>query len=268
MTSLIQQIVDQLVLLNKPGLLDWVAAVGSSLTFFVICFYIFQYIKNNRRHKYEKAIEFANLYAKEVLPYVGYILMLYESANVEDIMHKVRNAELKDFDYEEYMKILSDSEQQRLKEAFNNISIDKYIQAHEKYFYTPYPDCITSFDINNLPGYIAPPNDKEQMLFRIFTAEYNGIVSRLLNTLETIAMGYVLKVADERVVYCSLHQSYFDAIRILFLKIAPLNDKAEDRYFSYIAKLYQLWDGRHNSQRTEKAKFSVRLGFPGKPLTG
>jgi hypothetical protein len=268
MESYLEAITDLLTSIAAPSLLSWIAAIGSSLTLLVVCFYIFQYINNNRRHKYEKAIEYANIYANEVLPQMGYIYELYDSANVEDILHKVRNAKLSDFDYTEYDAILTANEKRNFENAFRNLDLNKYVQAHEKHFQNPYPYCITSLDLENIPEYIEPAKNVEKMLIQMYSFEYDKLCEHILNTLETIAMGYILKVANEKVVYCSLHQSFIKTAEILYLKIAPKNIKPEDKLYSYIARLYREWKTRSEDSKTQKAKLSEKLGFLGKPLQG
>lgn len=262
----LNRIIEQLMIENQPGFLSWVAAIGPILTFFVLSFYIYQYINSNKRKKYEKSIDFVNFYSEEILPFVGYILDVYRKANIEDILHKIAHSKLYNFNFEEYSNILTENEQQRAVSAIDNLEVCTFMELHEKYFLTPYPESLskTNFDKDS---HLDCTLDMKRMLKRIYINEFKSLCVKTLNSLEAISIGFILNVADERIVYCSMYYSFLETVKILYFKIASLNNKAENKYYTYLIKLYRVWDTRYNSSKTKKAKVFDQIGFPGKPLS-
>lgn len=63
----------------------------------------------------------------------------------------------------------------------------------------------------------------------------------ILNDLEAFCMAFVHNIADDRVVYRSLHQSFFEIIQIYYYKIASRNISEKDCYYTNIISLYSKW---------------------------
>lgn len=84
-------------------------------------------------------------------------------------------------------------------------------------------------------------------------ANYNFFAERidLLNTLEWFAMTLNTGVADENVIYQSLHQLILSYIRLEYPTIAKYNTDASgaDQYFTNIIQLYNRWQARESEQR-------------------
>lgn len=81
---------------------------------------------------------------------------------------------------------------------------------------------------------------------------------QILNKLEAFSMAFNHKVADESVVYQSLHQMFFTTVKTLYIKIAIVNEYEKDKYYTNIIKLFNDWDKRYkkierkNKKRKEK----------------
>lgn len=72
----------------------------------------------------------------------------------------------------------------------------------------------------------------------------NEVVAAILNNLEYFAMHFTHGTADETVVYQSLHQSYLDIVRALYLNISKENARANSKYYTNIIELYRIWSER------------------------
>lgn len=67
-------------------------------------------------------------------------------------------------------------------------------------------------------------------------------IEQLLNVLEYFSMYLVTGVADESVVYQSLHQTFFRIVRMLYSWIAGMNKNPKDKYYTNIIALYKTWN--------------------------
>ena len=73
------------------------------------------------------------------------------------------------------------------------------------------------------------------------------MLSQFLNELEWFCMNFNCEIADETVVYQSLHQAFISTVQILYFSIAIQNDgSSSDRYFINIADLYNKWKTRED----------------------
>lgn len=73
----------------------------------------------------------------------------------------------------------------------------------------------------------------------------NGV----LNKLEFFAMSFISGIADERVVYQSLHQSFFTTIGFFYPRICSINSKGgKDKFYTNIIELYNIWKKREKEQ--------------------
>lgn len=80
-----------------------------------------------------------------------------------------------------------------------------------------------------------------------YTIEFSNVVYGTLNNLEYFCMYFNIGIADDLVVYQSIHQSFFDIIKILYFDIALENNEGKDKYYTNIIKLYSKWIKIYNS---------------------
>jgi hypothetical protein len=263
MVDQLQRISEQLSKLGEPNWCFDLTSIGSLLTVLVISFYIYQYSKNNKRKKYEKALEYANIYAKEIIPAIGYILGIYKRANISEILHKIEQYDLVCFDQDELNRILSNEEQNKCKDAIYSVSINEFIAAREMYLGAPLPDVLEKINISELTS-----EKRTKIIRKYLLYEFEGIQCNSLNLLESMAMGFSLRVADREVVYSSLHQTFFRTIQVLYFTIASHNKTETDKFFTYVTDLYVSWRKKYKKSLMKKAKLSRKLSLPCKPLAG
>ena len=99
--------------------------------------------------------------------------------------------------------------------------------------------------------------------------EFRLYLQNLANKLEWFAMNFNHNVADERKVYPSLHQTFFDLVHRLYYYISVKNVSEFDRLYSNIRELYVLWYKRYqNAQRTElRSDTTMQAEIKGKNLS-
>lgn len=74
-----------------------------------------------------------------------------------------------------------------------------------------------------------------------------------LNKLEYMCMYFYTNMADDDIVYRSLHQSFLSTITLLYVFIANLNETSSNKYYTNIIFLFNRWKRRYiQDSRIEK----------------
>lgn len=81
------------------------------------------------------------------------------------------------------------------------------------------------------------------------------LINDTLNSMEAICMYFNYGVADESVVYQSLHQSFLATVKLLYVTIAERNLQGKDKYFTNIIQMYNRWNERYESKCKEEIEF-------------
>lgn len=82
---------------------------------------------------------------------------------------------------------------------------------------------------------------------------WSSTITNLLNKLESIAMEFNTELADDDVVYHSLHQLYIKTIKTLYPQICNLNNgNVSDKYYSNIIELYVKWSDKNSRENDEE----------------
>ena len=67
-----------------------------------------------------------------------------------------------------------------------------------------------------------------------------------LNKLEYIAMNFISDIADDKIVYNSLHQLFFSYVELNYFYIANLNSNGKkDKFYMNIIELYKKWKTKY-----------------------
>ena len=84
--------------------------------------------------------------------------------------------------------------------------------------------------------------------------EFIHEVTRLLNNLEWFAMSCRYGLADEKMLYQSLHQTFLSHIWLLYFYICKSNFNNEDKLYTNIIWLFNLWKDRLRSIQLQTLK--------------
>lgn len=82
-------------------------------------------------------------------------------------------------------------------------------------------------------------------------------VSGVLNNIEYFAMNFAHGVADDSVVYRSLHQSYINIMQLLYFNISNLNNSSSDKYYLNAIELYNKWRLQKDKDTNEKKMMDI-----------
>ncbi len=68
-----------------------------------------------------------------------------------------------------------------------------------------------------------------------------SLIKNTLNKLEYFCMYFNSDVADNKTVYQSLHQTFFDVIQCLYVFIASMNVSDKDKYYTNVIQVFFTW---------------------------
>lgn len=249
-----------------------IVCVGSIATAVSLVFLIKQTSTLQKTYEYttdwqckEKAVELARYYKDCILSNVSYINTVLKGTDALSLLDKIRNGDINMFTRDELTSLVGSQINERIEEkiknphnlkAFilvrnhhkedthkpynaNDIMIDRWIQSMRK---NSSANC--SADINNVSN--SEDNDSmstEQLIDALYL-EFQDIISDTLNNLEYFAMNFITGVADESVVFQSLHQTYLGIVRALYANISFQNANPKDKFYTNIIELYRIWAER------------------------
>ncbi|MBC5626072.1 hypothetical protein H8S10_11460 [Clostridium sp. NSJ-49] len=217
-----------------------------------------------------KAIELAELYANKLMSNISYLSRVYSEAKIEEEFKHIRYNELKEFDRDELKKMFNTKKIEEIDRKLNNISIDILIKSS---IYLG--DCVNDNKLNNYfearecrfmsrevaaevsatldekskksLNKILLKNKKKESYYDLhYQKLYTDTLNDTLNTLEYFCMYFNSGVADEETVYQSLHQSFLSMVKVLYFRIAYVNESGKDKYYTNIIELYNKWSDRYH----------------------
>ena len=228
-----------------------------------IALVFFQLKKMNEQLEYDKSVvkrqkamdmayEFSQLIEQEL----GYVLSVLSSdIGFQQKISKKEKNEYIEFDLVEESNIYGfSSEDVKKIMTASSYSCSILYQAYFNFFIEDFEKSVF-YEISNhnfdVKMAIAANKSRELNLIDFNTKvmkTFEDSTLFLLNKLEWISMYFIQKLADEDIVYQSLHQTYLKSIEMLYFKIVGYNDgNGTDKYFTNIIALYVLWQ--------EKKKF-------------
>ena len=222
--------------------IDW-ATVSSIATALSMIFVAHQsrLMKKSFRYNCEwqekaKAVELACTYKDKILPNTSYLstFMRLTNSGILDMVKSVKR------NTDNLPALLALRER-----CSSRVDIIARNQTNELY--------------SSLSSFLSSPPDKEQMDKALFIlwSEFNEIQIETLNSLEFFAMNFTSEVADETMVFQSLHQTYLNIVQLLYYQIAIRNTNVKDKYYTNIIALYHTWSARdlENENKANEAVF-------------
>jgi hypothetical protein len=297
--------VDEKLMKTSELLYYWFSIVGVIIALSGLLFIWFQFklLRNqlllytreaNTRFDYqrkEKAIEMAKEFSK-FLNTTGYINSIMNNFEIYKLINK------EDFDYHNLIDFDIEEVRAKFKLEINDIEIDLllnklsinefariYLISRE--YNDEFMSLYTLLNSNKFKCYAQKEIDDEKSIYdKNFKRKYNneliklGIKLRsefpveattLLNKLEWFAMHFTTNLADDTVVYQSLHQVYLMTIKGLYFYIASKNTEGiKDKYYCHIIELYKRWSDQYKSDKNiekqieedNKVKKNNQLNIP------
>lgn len=213
--------------------------------------------------KSQKALDMAEEFSILVDTDIPYIRGLY--AGNKEYLNKISLSTMsrfKKFDFEEAKEIFGFA---NIEEVRRFISVDfldnetlfdmyysHYILDSEKFFY--YEIKKANYDLEKLKA------EKPTLALNIIDLEIKAknqvsfTVFHLLNRLEWMSMHFNTGLADEDIVYQSLHQLYLHTVALLYYRIAEKNSaELTEKYYVNVIQLYVEW-----MQKVEEKREAIK----------
>lgn len=209
------------------------------------------------RSKKDAACSLAKYYANNIIPRINYIVGVFASSGFDEKVHKAFPLEvIKEFNYNEAVTIAKE-EKEVLQLATELLNMD--------------PRAIYSEKIRT-----AKTVDERHTLAKEYTVwkkdesgtkstvsiihtdilqdELMTTVQDLLNDLEWFSMNFHYNLADEQLLYQSLHQSFISNVWLLYLYIALCNKPGSGKFYTNTIWLFLLWRDRLRELQSQNLK--------------
>ncbi len=187
----------------------------------------------------QKAIDLSEYYKDNILHYMAAIRYIYNNSDISTIFLKIEKDKIKHFDNKELAEYITEDDKDKLKEIqSSNNFFDVVIRANSIYNLGIDKDIIESYNNQDFTHIYSETNSQ------IISTFFGSFIAKVLNNMEFFALHFTHNVADETVVYKSLHQTYIDLVQMLYYNIASKNPLSPSKYFTNIIELYEIWYNR------------------------
>lgn len=207
---------------------------------------LYQFDKTRISSQQEKASDIAKIFSDGLLLKCGILIAVFDNSPLKPIIDEIdklkqsfshfttdelreiiddddfpsaykRNKKMIDFDYI-YYRILE-------KRITTDLDYkEKYSNEKEHYYTTKEAQDLFILDNQGLPFH------------------FSALIDDVLNSLEHICMSISSHAAGSTFIYQSLHQMFFDTIKVLALEISSRNDgKYSDKFYTNIIHVYNEW---------------------------
>lgn len=197
-------------------------------------------IKNDR---VEKAVHLAKYYKDNIIVKIAALRYLFKESGISEILEKIKPSEMKNFDEDELKEKLSSAD---IKEISKIMGSEKMItlilEADQVY-------CL-NLDLELITDSQKSTDENNKIILRHFMSR---VVNDLLNEMEYFSMNFTHKVADESVVYQSLHQTYMQAVEFLYYNISKNNRPDGRQFYTNVVELYKIWYKKDKKMRDNVA---------------
>jgi hypothetical protein len=141
----------------------------------------------------------------------------------------------------------------------NRIFTRKQIEALDRTRRAVSPDHVSAA-MMYLPNTIAVDKRREGIHKALLQTEieanamkqFHEIRNDLMNKLECISMKFNCGIANDDVVYQSLHQLFIKFVKVVYFEIASNNQSAKDAYYTNIRKLYVKWVEKYKEENAKE----------------
>jgi len=229
----------------------------------VSVYYAFRaYHHQKERAKKDVACELARYYAHDIIQRFTFLSYTITQCGItQQVKNLFALEKLKDFSLSERNRLLQEngySPSQIETVSKELITLDPWIiyqgmirnAKSEEERHTLAAEYLETSDINARP--IVKNSD---LLLSTFVDEVNS----LLNDLEWFAMSCHYGLADEEMLYQSLHSTFLSQIWMLYNQICLYNYSNEDRLFTNVIWLFNLWRDRLKSLQSENQEEIERI---------
>jgi hypothetical protein len=246
-----------------------VAFLDSIASFFIttvsVAIALIAYLYEKKKSEKIKSCELEKYYIDYIIPKIDYVSSIFNSSKLSELLRETfKHHEIVDFDYSEMTRLLgSVHTEDEIIDKLNSIDPKQLLRC--KLFFAK--DNIERNAIRN--NYLvkkakdeaAPAIDSKSLI-----NELMKLITKLMNELEWFSMHFTYKIADEKLVYQSLHQTFTSNVQLLYFFISRANKSPSEKYYTNIIQLYTSWYSFKVKQQKRQRKLQNILIRRGNPL--
>ena len=259
--SIIGFLVDNSLLINSIASLFVIASavfVGfQSKVFFN------DYNKKHKKEEFENSFKLTQYYINNIIPQMSVILAVFKSIGVESILkNRLKNQVLSDFDKEEFQLIFEKTTIQDLCDMIKKTKLEVLLPVLN-IDRSKLPGCLECdyheyLKCNNVVKNKKQDEERSESYRKLLVSRFFALFTDTKNEIEYFSMYFNSNLAEEEVIFDSLHQTFIDFVRMLYPFIAMHNTKSVHgrKYFSNTIELYKRWSLKEKEIAT-KAKSAI-----------
>lgn len=180
------------------------------------------------RKSRERAVDLAHFYQQEIIPEIDYVCKVFKGTGALKVLNSLDLSKFVNFDREELESLLGDKITiEDIKILISQIPVENLRCAKD------YLDK-KSTKLSN-----SKKADEKDLRDELFEN-----LNTILNTFEWFSMNFTTGVADESVIYQSLHQTFISNIYLLYFFISTVNNTECDKYYINMIELFNIWRDR------------------------
>ena len=190
----------------------------------------------------QKAIDLSEYYKDNILAYIAAMEYIFDNSGISEIFSKIDKSNIEHFDQKELFIYIKDEDRDKLKKIQNTVKFSEVIAN---------ANAIYNLGLNDELIKLCRKHDCTKFEQKQISTFLGKLITKILNNMEYFSMHFTHNVADETVVYKSLHQTYIKLVKMLYYK-NPLSTTT--KYFTNIIELYKIWNDRAINDEEKFAK--------------
>lgn len=237
---ILPECVQQIVIDDLAGFIINLSMALIALISAVCAFLAYKHTRN--RSSKDAACQLASHYANVILKEYRFISNVYKRARLDNyIKNTISINNLDTFDREELTRLL-EAKQLDFNDFIRKVNdIDPKIILNCKLL------CSESYSEREIyASFLQTDSDGQERILNesYLVTDLLKEITDLLNQLEWFGMNCRYRLADEEVLYQSLHQTYLSMVWMLYPIISMHNTSNEDKMFTNLIWLFKKWRAR------------------------
>ncbi len=207
------------------------------------------YHHQKERTRKEAACELARVYSDEILDKCSIVRIVFiQSGILEFVKENFQMKDIKNFTNEEVLGFA-------MSNGIKREDLDKRMNTFDHFSILNAVTCKTNSMVERNALNAAFRETADDHTFvpkneRFLKLHFADTISSLLNTLEWFSMNCRYGLADEKILYQSLHQTFLSTVWMMYYYISRNNKSNVDKYYTNIIWLFTEWKARLEEENT------------------
>lgn len=208
--------------------------ITAIFTILSVATFCISYSYNKRKEFKQKACDLAKYYADNIMWKISFLMIVFKEEQLDTYFRECFDiSKIYNFDKKELLSLVGGEE--------------NYENMRKKIFAVK-ASSIDKARILLGKGLGSNQNEQNQNP-AVLNIEFFRLVDSLKNELEWFSMNFVHNLADNSIVYESLHQTFFSNVSLLYFFISKENTNSYDKFYINLITLFRKWE-----ERVEKSK--------------